>query len=114
VWAATPVAAPAVDSFALGHRRGAGAARFGVFGKTFAGAPGKIMVDLNFDDVPPLGTPEEVEVSGGAHHVLFVVQVTARDFHLAIRPDPRPEAGHYLPFGSFQPGARGRAVFFDQ
>src|SRR5258706_8088 len=58
--------------------------------------PGKIMVDLNFDDVPPLGTPEEVEVSGAERTTFYpVVQATARDFHLAIRPDPRPEAGHY-------------------
>src|SRR5256886_9712902 len=54
------------------------------------------MVDLNFDDVPPLGTPEEVEVSGAERTTFYpMVQATARDFHLAIRPDPRPEAGHY-------------------
>src|SRR2546422_2910230 len=58
--------------------------------------PGKISVDLNFDDVPPLGTPEEVEVSGAERTTFYpVVQATAQDFHLAIRPDPRPEAGHY-------------------
>jgi Zn-dependent M28 family amino/carboxypeptidase len=58
--------------------------------------PGRIVVDLNFDDVPPLGTPEEVEVSGAERTTFYpVVQATARDFHLAIRPDPRPEAGHY-------------------
>src|SRR5713226_7757156 len=58
--------------------------------------PAKIMVDLNFDDVPPLGTPEEVEVSGAERTTLYpVVQATARDFRLTIRPDPRPAAGHY-------------------
>ena len=58
--------------------------------------PGKIMVDLNFDAVPPLGTPEEVEVTGAERTTFYgVVRATARDLHLAIRPDPRPEAGHY-------------------
>ena len=32
---------------------------------------GKISLDLNYDDVRPLGAPEEVQVSGrGANHVL--------------------------------------------
>ena len=58
--------------------------------------PGKISVDLNFDDVPPLGTPEEVEVSGAERTNFYpVVKATAEDFGLAIRPDSRPEAGHY-------------------
>jgi len=53
-------------------------------------------VDLNFDNVPPLGTPEEVEVSGAERTTFYpVVKETAREFRLAIRPDPRPEAGHY-------------------
>jgi len=85
------------------------------FGETFAGAAGKIMVDLNFDDVPPLGTPEEVEVSGAERTTFYpLVEATAADFHLAIRPVPRPEAGHYYPFGSIQSGESGRAGVFDQ
>jgi Zn-dependent M28 family amino/carboxypeptidase len=56
----------------------------------------KISLDLNFDDVPPLGAPEETEVSGSERTTFYpVVQSTARDFKLAIRPDARPEAGHY-------------------
>jgi Zn-dependent M28 family amino/carboxypeptidase len=56
----------------------------------------KISLDLNFDDVPPLGAPEETEVSGSERTTFYpVVQATARDFRLAIRPDARPEAGHY-------------------
>jgi Zn-dependent M28 family amino/carboxypeptidase len=58
--------------------------------------PGKISLDLNYDDVRPLGTPEEVEVSGAERTTFFpVVEATAQDFHFAIRPDARPEAGHY-------------------
>lgn len=57
---------------------------------------GKITLDLNFDDVPPLGAPEETEVSGSERTTFYpVVQSTARDFRLTIRPDARPEAGHY-------------------
>lgn len=57
---------------------------------------GKITLDLNYDDVPPLGAPEETEVSGAERTNFFpIVQATAKDFKLAIRPDARPEAGHY-------------------
>ena len=57
---------------------------------------GKISLDLNYDDVPPLGSPEETEVSGAERTNFYpVVQATAKDFRLAIRPDARPEAGHY-------------------
>ena len=57
---------------------------------------GKITLDLNYDDVPPLGQPEEVEVSGSERTTFFpAVQSTAEEFRLTIRPDSHPEAGHY-------------------
>src|SRR5580698_8459454 len=57
---------------------------------------GKISIDLNYDDVPPLGSPEEVEVSGAERTTFYpVVTVMAKTFRLAIRPDSHPEAGHY-------------------
>ena len=56
----------------------------------------KISLDLNYDDVPPLGSPEETEVSGSERTTFYpIVQSTAKDFRLTIRPDSRPEAGHY-------------------
>ena len=56
----------------------------------------KITLDLNYDDVPPLGSPEETEVSGSERTTFYpVVESTAKDFKLNIRPDSRPEAGHY-------------------
>jgi Zn-dependent M28 family amino/carboxypeptidase len=56
----------------------------------------KISLDLNYDDVPPLGSPEEVEVSGSERTTFYpVVMAMAKTFRLAIRPDARPEAGHY-------------------
>jgi len=57
---------------------------------------GKITLDLNYDDVKPLGAPEEVEVSGAERTTFYPeVEATAKEFRLAIRPDARPEAGHY-------------------
>ena len=57
---------------------------------------GKIVLDLNYDDVKPLGAPEEVEVSGAERTNFYPsVEATAKEFRLAIRPDARPEAGHF-------------------
>ena len=55
-----------------------------------------ISLDLNYDDVKPLGAPEEVEVSGAERTTFYPwVQATAKEFRLAIRPDAHPEAGHF-------------------
>jgi Zn-dependent M28 family amino/carboxypeptidase len=57
---------------------------------------GKISLDMNYDDVKPLGAPEEVEVSGAERTTFYpIVQATAKEFRLTIRPDARPEAGHF-------------------
>jgi Zn-dependent M28 family amino/carboxypeptidase len=57
---------------------------------------GKISLDLNYDDIPPLGSPEEVEISGAERTNFFPeVETMAKTFRLTIRPDSRPEAGHY-------------------
>src|SRR6266496_5393632 len=56
----------------------------------------KITLDLNFDDIPPLGAPQEVEVSGSERTSFYpVVRALAMEFRLGIRPDAHPEAGHY-------------------
>jgi len=56
----------------------------------------RVTLDLNYDDVPPLGAPEEVEVSGAERTTFYpTVQAMANEFRLIIRPDARPEAGHY-------------------
>ena len=73
----------------------------GLLGSEFLGKhlpipASKISLDLNYDDVPPLGAPEETEVSGAERTTFYpIVESTAKDFKLAIRPDARPEAGHY-------------------
>jgi len=57
---------------------------------------GKIQLDLNFDDVKPLGSPEEVQVAGAERTSFYpVVQALAEEFRFTIRPDARPEAGHF-------------------
>jgi Zn-dependent M28 family amino/carboxypeptidase len=57
---------------------------------------GKITLDLNYDDVKPLGAPEEVQVSGAERTTFYPsVEATAKEFRLAIRPDALPEAGHF-------------------
>jgi Zn-dependent M28 family amino/carboxypeptidase len=57
---------------------------------------GKMSLDLNFDDIPPLGSPEEVEVSGAERNNFYpTVEALAKEFRLAIRPDSHPEAGHF-------------------
>src|SRR6266478_1737377 len=57
---------------------------------------GKIALDLNYDDIPPLGSPQEVEVAGAERTTFYpTVTATAAEFRLTIRPDAHPEAGHY-------------------
>jgi Zn-dependent M28 family amino/carboxypeptidase len=57
---------------------------------------GKITLDLNYDDVPPIGAPEDVEISGAERTTFYPwVQATAKEFRLTIRPDARPEQGHF-------------------
>lgn len=57
---------------------------------------GKITLALNFDDLPPLGAPEEVEVSGAERTTFYpTVEALAKEFRLAIRPDSNPGAGYY-------------------
>src|SRR5437899_11785609 len=57
---------------------------------------GKITLDLNYDDVKPLGAPEEVQVAGAERTTFYpVVESMAKDFRLAICPDSSPAAGQF-------------------
>jgi Zn-dependent M28 family amino/carboxypeptidase len=73
----------------------------GLRGSEFLGkhppVPAKeISLDLNYDDVPPLGVPEEVNVTGAERTTFYpTVKSTASDFGLKIVPDAQPGAGHY-------------------
>ncbi|MGO9084194.1 MAG: M28 family peptidase [Candidatus Sulfotelmatobacter sp.] len=74
--------------------------------------PSKITLDLNYDDVKPLGAPEEVEVSGAERTTFYpVVEAMAREFRLAIRPDALPEAGHFYRSDHFSMARVGIPAF---
>jgi Zn-dependent M28 family amino/carboxypeptidase len=73
---------------------------------------GKISLDLNYDIVIPLGAPEEVEVSGAERTTFYpAVQAMAQDFGFKIRPDARPEAGHYYRSDHFSLARAGIPAF---
>jgi Zn-dependent M28 family amino/carboxypeptidase len=56
----------------------------------------KISLGLNFDGFQPIGIPEEIEPVGAERSTFYpIVQSTAKAFGFAIKPDSRPEAGHY-------------------
>ena len=95
-WSLVKPAAPRSILFAAvtGEEQGLLGSEY--LGKHSPVPPGKIALDLNYDGLLPIGDPEEVEVTGAERTTFYpVVQATAKEFGLAIRPDSRPEAGHY-------------------
>jgi Zn-dependent M28 family amino/carboxypeptidase len=96
VWSEAPSAPARTILFAA-----VTAAEQGLLGSEYLGKhspvpPGKISLDLNYDALAPIGDPEEVEVDGAERTTFYsTVEAQAKTFGLAIRPDPRPEAGHY-------------------
>jgi Zn-dependent M28 family amino/carboxypeptidase len=81
-------------------------------GKHTAQLPAQPILDLNYDDLPPIGIPEEVEVSGAERTSFYpTVEETAKEFSLTIRPDSRPEAGHYYRSDHFSLGRVGIPAF---
>ena len=53
-------------------------------------------LDLNFDELLPLGVPTSVQVAGSERTSFYpVVEKTAAAFNLQIQPDNQPMAGHY-------------------
>jgi Zn-dependent M28 family amino/carboxypeptidase len=71
-----------------------------------------ISLAMNYDDVPPFGVPEEVNVAGAERTSFYpTVQRTARDFGLVIVPDARPEAGHYFRSDHFSMARAGVPAF---
>jgi Zn-dependent M28 family amino/carboxypeptidase len=56
----------------------------------------QLSLGLNFDDIPPLGIPQEVTVAGAERTTFYpTVESTAKAFGLAIVADSNPGAGHY-------------------
>jgi len=89
----------------------------GLLGSEYLGkhppiAAGKLSLDLNYDDVPPLGAPEEVEVVGSERTTFYpTVEAMAKEFRLAIISDSHPEAGHYYRSDHFSMARVGVPAF---
>jgi Zn-dependent M28 family amino/carboxypeptidase len=55
-----------------------------------------ISLDLNYDDIQPLGEPQQLVVSGAERTSEYtLVEKIAKEFAMSIQPDDHPEAGHY-------------------
>ena len=71
-----------------------------------------IALDLNFDAVPPIGTPESVSVTGAERTSFYpVVEKTAAALGLEIQGDPQPGAGHYYRSDHFSLARAGVPAF---
>jgi Zn-dependent M28 family amino/carboxypeptidase len=71
-----------------------------------------ISVDLNYDDIQPFGDPQEAVVSGAERTSIYpLVEQVAKDFGMSIKPDSRPEAGHYYRSDHFSMARVGVPAF---
>lgn len=112
VWASTKPAPPRSILFAAVTAEEQGLLGSEYLGKHTGLLGAKIILDLNYDDLPPIGIPEEVEVSGAERTTFYpTVEETAKEFKLTIRPDSRPEAGHYYRSDHFSLGRVGIPAF---
>jgi len=112
VWADTKPAPPRSILFASVTAEEQGLLGSEYLGKHLAQLPTQPILDLNYDDLPPIGVPEEVEVTGAERTSFYsTVQDTAKEFKLTIRPDSRPEAGHYYRSDHFSLGRVGIPAF---
>jgi Zn-dependent M28 family amino/carboxypeptidase len=95
-WAETPAAPKRTILFAAVTAEEQGLLGSEYLGKHSPLPPGKVGLDLNYDALAPIGDPEEVEVTGAERTTFYpVVESVAKTFGFEIRPDSRPEAGHY-------------------
>ena len=71
-----------------------------------------IALDLNYDAVPPIGTPESVSLTGAERTSFYpVVEKTAAAFGFEIQADPEPGAGHYYRSDHFSMARAGVPAF---
>ena len=112
VWASTKPAPSRSILFAAVTAEEQGLLGSEYLGKHTGQLPAQPILDLNYDDLPPLGVPEDVEVSGAERTSFYpVVEETAKEFNLTIRLDSRPEAGHYYRSDHFSLGRVGIPAF---
>jgi TonB family protein len=112
VWARTKPAPPRTILFAAVTAEEQGLLGSEYLGKHLPLLPARPILDLNYDDLPPIGIPEEVEVTGAERTDFYsTVEATAKEFGLSIKPDSRPEAGHYYRSDHFSLGRMGIPAF---
>jgi Zn-dependent M28 family amino/carboxypeptidase len=112
VWTATTPAPQRSILFAAVTAEEQGLLGSEYLGKHTAQLPARPILDLNYDDLPPIGVPEEVEVMGAERTNFYpTVEEVAKEFNLTIRPDSRPEAGHYYRSDHFSLGRVGIPAF---
>ncbi|HEY1528694.1 MAG TPA: M28 family peptidase [Candidatus Angelobacter sp.] len=71
-----------------------------------------ISLNLNYDDIQPLGEPQQLVVSGAERTSVYpLVEKVAKDFAMAIEPDDHPEAGHYYRSDHFSMARVGVPAF---
>ena len=89
----------------------------GLLGSKYLGqhppvAARNISLDLNYDDIQPLGVPQQLVVSGAERTSAYpLVEKVAKEFGLAIQPDNHPEAGHYYRSDHFSMARVGVPAF---
>ena len=111
-WAGTRPTPPRSVLFAAVTAEEQGLLGSEYLGKHTAQLPVEPMLDLNYDALGPIGIPEEVEVSGAERTTFYpTVEQLAKKYDLAIRPDARPEAGHYYRSDHFSLGRVGIPAF---
>ena len=112
VWADTKPAPPRSILFAAVTAEEQGLLGSEYLGKHVGQLPVQPILDLNYDDLPPIGVPEEVEVTGAERTTFYsTVEEVAKQFNLTIKPDSRPEAGHYYRSDHFSLGRVGIPAF---
>ena len=71
-----------------------------------------IALDLNYDAVPPIGTPESVNLTGAERTSFYpTVEKTAAAFGYEIQGDAEPGAGHYYRSDHFSLARAGVPAF---
>jgi Zn-dependent M28 family amino/carboxypeptidase len=72
----------------------------------------RIVLNLNFDNIPPLGVPEHTRISGSERTTFYlVVEATAKAHGLQIMPDSNPSAGYFYRSDHFSMARVGVPAF---
>jgi Zn-dependent M28 family amino/carboxypeptidase len=73
---------------------------------------GRIALNLNFDDIPPLGEPEELVALGSERSNFYpVLAATAKGFGMTVQPDQHPDRGSYYRSDHFSMSRVGIPAF---